>query len=172
MSAKIRALQEAKYSRLEAQIDIDEADEKIASDGMNQFDVRRELLLRQKAKDQMTFTDKLINDALAELNTLYKHFKALPKFTREQFEAGERQHFAERLRRQTYLNGAQQSIVNMETDMAALLDYQTVVAQIENIDSTTMARLLDQLSNLKENHKGGFKEPLKFTNSHGEGSGY
>ena len=61
-----------------------------------------------------------MNDALTELNILYHHFKALPRYTREQFEQGERQHFEVKLQRQAVgMQGALEALENMNTDMPA-----------------------------------------------------
>lgn len=112
MSAKLRALNEAKYGRMKEDIDIDELREKIASIDTSKWDkARAEIDIMQKLENR-TYTDKLINDALAELSLLYKHFKSLPKFTREQFEAGERRHFEQSLQRQVLgLAGAKESLM-------------------------------------------------------------
>lgn len=129
MSAKIQALQEAKFSRLNHQIDLDEIDEKIANGELNKFDVRREGVKREKAKAEIQYGDKLINDAIVELNVLYKHFKALPKFTREEFEAGEYVHFTRRMERQHKLSGDQQSVVNMNEDIKSLLKFEEITSK-------------------------------------------
>ena len=71
------------------------------------------------------YTDKLINDALQELNILYHHFKALPRYTREEFEAGEAAHFTEKLTRQIQgVQGAQEALVNMAQDMPKFFEIE------------------------------------------------
>lgn len=124
MMNKIQALRGAKYTRLEAVIDIEEMDEKIVSGNLDKYEIRREKLKRQKIKDEIPYADKLINDALVELNILYKHFKALPKYTREEFEAGEHQHYTLRLERDLVESATQQSLTNMKKDIENLLQIE------------------------------------------------
>lgn len=100
MSNRLRALQEAKFSRLREDVDIDELRAKLEDTELSIFDRRRaEIDIQQKLSNR-NYIDKLINDAIAELNVLYFHFKRLPKFTREQFEANEKAYFKESLSRQ------------------------------------------------------------------------
>ena len=151
MSDKIRSLREAKFKQKEFEIDRDEAAAKLESGELSEFDQRREQLKMERAEAELPFTKKLINDALVELNLLYKHFKALPKFTREQFEAGEQMHYIERLARQHHLSGNQLSLYNIEHDLDALLKYEAVTECIESADSETLAQLREQLPNVKAN---------------------
>lgn len=124
MMSKISAVRSAKFSRLENEIDLDEIADKIANGNLNEFDVRREKLKQQKLDEEKGFSDKLIHDALVELNLLYKHFKALPRFTREEFEAAEHTHFTLRLNRDLQLNASEQSLMDMEYDMQNLLSHE------------------------------------------------
>lgn len=151
MFNRIRALQEAKYKLIEYQIAIDEADEKITTGELNAFDIRRENLIRLRAKEGKSGSDKLINDALVELSVLYKHFKSLPKFTREQFEAGEQRHFVERLTRQHHLSGDEQSLANMDTDFPALLNFEKSTAELDHIEDAQLEELHKQLPNIEAN---------------------
>lgn len=114
MHNRLRALQEAKFSRLRQDVDIDEARAKLQSLTVNKFDKRRAEIDIQEKQAARSFTDKLINDAVAELNVLYRYFKKLPRYSREQFEAGEEEYFNKSLTRQ--LNGvvgAAESLANM-----------------------------------------------------------
>jgi hypothetical protein len=128
MHSKIAALKEAKYGRLKEEIDIEELQAKIDNPDTNTYDRRRAQLDIQQKLDHHSFTDKLINDALSELNLLYKHFQAMPRYTREQFEQGERIHFEQKLTRQIQgLAGAHESLINMTQDvntMQALIQEQ------------------------------------------------
>lgn len=137
MHAKLRALNEAKFGRMKEQVDIDEIDYKLANESLSPFDRRREEIKKQEILSRRAWTDKLINDAISELNVLYKHFKALPKYTREQFEEGERLHFEQRLNRQALgLEGAKESLINMNDDVRAIAQYEEKVAMLENNAST------------------------------------
>ena len=113
MSTKIRALKEAYFNLKKGDIDIEEMEEKLNSD-INKYEKKRlELDLLQKQENKQ-YTLKLINDAYAELNILYGVFNKLPKFTREEFENGERKHFEVELIRQAKgIAGALESLDNM-----------------------------------------------------------
>lgn len=149
MHAKLRALNEAKFGRMKEQVDLDEIDHKLNSGELNQFDRRREEIKKQQILSQRNWTDKLINDALSELNVLYKHFKALPKYTRDQFEQGEKLHYEQRLNRQVLgLEGAKESLINMNEDIRAIKNYEEQVLQLENASSEQLLQLSFGLNNL------------------------
>jgi len=151
MSNRIQALQEAKFSMANYQIDLDEINAKIEAGRLNQYDLRREDAKREKTKGEMAYSKKLINDAITELNVLYKHFKALPKFTREQFEAGERRHFTERLSRQDVLSANQQSLINMGEDTDALIAFEESASGFGEISDEQLAEWHKRLTNIREN---------------------
>lgn len=150
MHAKLRALNEAKFGRMKEEVDLDEIEHKLNSGELNQFDRRREEIKKQQILSQRNWTDKLINDAISELNVLYKHFKSLPKFTREQFEQGEKLHYEQRLNRQVLgLEGAKESLINMNEDIHAIKSYEEKVLQLENTsNSDDLLKLSYGLSNL------------------------
>lgn len=121
MHNRLRALREAQFNRMREDVDIDELRAKLKLSETNVFDRRRYEIDIQEKLANRAFTDKLINDAIAELNVLYHHFKRLPRFTRQQFEAGEHKYFAESLTRQTKgIVGAAESLANMTTPTPAL----------------------------------------------------
>lgn len=121
MNNRLRALQEARFSRMREDVDIDELRAKLSLSETNKFDRRRyEIDIQQKLSNR-AFTEKLINDAIAELNVLYHHFKRLPKFSRKEFEAAEHKYFGESLTRQIKgIVGAQESLANMTKPTPAL----------------------------------------------------
>ena len=149
MHAKLRALDEARFGMMKEQVDLDEIDHKLAHGDLNEFDRRRELIKREEILSRRSWTNKLINDAIAELNVLYKHFKNLPKFTREQFEAGERVHFEQRLNRAALgLEGAKESLINIKDDLPAIAKYEQDVARLENLSDTQLLMLVNSMPNL------------------------
>jgi hypothetical protein len=121
MHNRLRALREAQFSRMREEIDLDELRAKLQLGEYNKFDKRRfEVDIQQKLSSR-AFTEKLINDAIAELNVLYHHFKRLPRFTREQFEAAESTYFEESLTRQVKgIVGAAESLTNMTSPTPAI----------------------------------------------------
>jgi len=121
MNNRLRALREAQFGRMREDIDIEEMEEQLKAYGLSKYSKRRlEIDIQQKLSNR-AFTDKLINDAIKELNVLYYHFKRLPRFTREQFEAAEGKYFIESLNRQVKgIVGANESLTNMTVPMPSL----------------------------------------------------
>lgn len=120
MTNRLRALREAQFARMREDVDIDEMRYKLETEP-DPFERRRLHINIEEKLCARAFTDKLINDALAELNVLYHHFQRLPRFTRQQFEAAEASYFEQSLTRQLHgMVGAAESLANMSEDYPAL----------------------------------------------------
>lgn len=153
MMAKLRALNEARFGKMKEQIDLDEIEYKLSSNTLNEFDRRREEIKKQEILSHRAWTDKLINDAINELNTLYKHFKSLPRYTREQFEAGEKLHFEQRLNRNVLgIDGAKESLINMHDDIKALENFEKEFKKIETPQISYDQLNMASLTNLLKQH--------------------
>lgn len=114
MFAKIRAVKEALYGLQLADIDIEENEHKAARPEASPFERRRLAIENAKLRESRKWTEKLLNDALRELECLYGEFKKYPRYTREQFEEEERLHFTARLQQQIATGGgAAESLANM-----------------------------------------------------------
>ena len=126
MNSKIQAIQELKFGRQLEDIDIDEYHCVLNDTEAKSFEKRRAEVEIAKIESKRLYTDKLLNDAISELNFMYKEFKLYPKYTREQFEAEESEHFEKRLTRQIQQqgNGAIESLAHMEEfpEFVALVD--------------------------------------------------
>lgn len=123
MHNRLRALREAQFHRMREDVDIDELRHQIHHDPtLSPWDIRRKEITIQEKLSNRSFTDKLINDAIKELNVLYFHFQRLPRFTREQFEAAEAAYFEQSLTRQLQgVVGAAESLANMHHATPALI---------------------------------------------------
>ena len=131
MHSKVQAILEAKHGQAKEDIDIEELQAKIANPDTSDFDRRRARLDIDFKLANRPYTDKLMNDALTELNLLYSHFKALPRYTREQFELAEKTHFEIKLDRQLRgVTGAAEALINMQQDLPALTSYETEVIKL------------------------------------------
>lgn len=129
MFAKIRAVKEALYGAQLQDIDIEEGEYKAAQPGMSDFDKRRLAIENAKLLESRKWTEKLLNDALRELDSLYQEFKKYPKYTREQFESEEQIHFHQRLTRQVEgIDGARDSLSNMLEDRQIMDRFLTDMA--------------------------------------------
>lgn len=142
MSAKIRALKEARYSLQLDDIEIEELRHKISLPATSDFDRRRHEVEINKRMDSRSWTAKLVNDAIVELEYLHAEFKKFPRYTREEFEKEEMSHFAARLSRQANgVEGASESLHNMAMDALMMekmisgeiaLDGEQHIAQMRN----------------------------------------
>lgn len=125
MNKKLIAVQEALISKEMEQLEEDELRYKISNPESTPFEVRRAELELKRMQVNRPFSDKLLNDALKELNILYKHFKALPKYTREEFEAGEERHHTEKNTRVMLgKSGSVEALENMQTDIHNITSFE------------------------------------------------
>jgi hypothetical protein len=139
---RLSALNKSKFDEMKQQIELDKIDYQLQDPDLDQFERRKLLVDREEINSSQYWREKLKNDAIVELNILYKHFKALPKYTREQFEEGERLHFDQRLNRQALgLEGAKESLINMNEDMLAISNYEEQVLKLGNEIDTKMLAL-------------------------------
>ena len=155
MHKKLIAVQETLIGKEMEQVEEDELRYKIESSEYNQFEKRKFELELKKKQIYKPFRDKLLNDALKELNVLYKHFKSLPKYTREQFEAGEKRHFLEDLNRQVQgITGAKQSLVNMVDDITSIENFEKEFQLLsKNYDTQMLSEFTDNtLTNVIKEH--------------------
>lgn len=130
---KLLVVQEYVYnSRIE---EIKEMKLRSEIEAMDKDDPEREIKEIELAKRNMhkPFQKKLFNDAIHELNILYHHFKALPKYTREEFEAGEKRYYLESLNRQRLeLTGPKEALINMLDDSKNIKQYEDAFKLIAN----------------------------------------
>lgn len=118
---KLQALQEHEVARQLEEVDRDEHLATINDPDASEFDKRRARLKIQKIDVAKPYMDKLIRDSMADVTYCYELFKRFPKYTNEQFEAGEERHFLERCFRQTAeMSGPVESLVNMNRDLQSL----------------------------------------------------
>jgi hypothetical protein len=132
------------------QVDLDEIEYNLQHANLNEFQKRREVLKREQIELDNEWLNKLINDAIVELDVLYSHYQKFPKYTREQFEAAERKHYEQRLNRQAFgLEGAAASIINMNEDLPAFQQFEEKIQKLslENKDLQTIGLITDAMTN-------------------------
>jgi hypothetical protein len=163
---KINAIRENIIATKLNEIDIEELQEKLLDENLGKFDRRRMELDLIKKTSGKKWVDKMMNDALKELDSLYVEFVKYPKYTRELFEIEESHHFDKRFVAQleTRGNGSLESILQVQSDPIfekQLLDVKEVINQLDDInkiDAETIKRinfimdkpLLPQLGNAQE----------------------
>jgi cell fate (sporulation/competence/biofilm development) regulator YmcA (YheA/YmcA/DUF963 family) len=129
--SKLRALQENYFNERLNDIKIGELQELIDSPDTSKWDKMRHQVEIDRILSGNSYMEKLKNDAMREIACLYSHLEKLPEYTREEFEAGELQHFIETSKRQVNnVTGGHESLVNMLKDVPALEAYKEAVAQI------------------------------------------
>lgn len=128
MFNRIAAIKELKFSRMLEAVDIEEKQAEIDNPGTSPFDVKRRKIELEQIADRQVQTDKLLNDAIKELNCLYSEFKKFPTYTRLQFEAEEEQHFIMKLQHKD--NSA--LAMNMVNSFDAMLEHTKEYLKLEN----------------------------------------
>lgn len=121
MFAKIRAVQECLLNRERSNIDIEEMEHKIGLPETSDYDRRRLRVDILRIRNNESWENKLLHDALHELDCLYSEFKAMPSFTRSAFEAEEHKHFELKLSRAMKVSGPAEALMNMTLDARKML---------------------------------------------------
>lgn len=99
LSARIRALKELEFSMEKMAVDIEEIDHKLTVE-QNPFELKRLDIQKREKLGGLAYTEKLTADALYEIEYLRGIMAKLPKLSRSEFEAQEKQYFVESLTRQ------------------------------------------------------------------------
>jgi hypothetical protein len=154
MHSKLQALRHNLFAERKRDIQLGELHEKLEASGVSKWDKMRAQIEIEEIESGISYTEKLKNDAIKELECLYKHFKSLPRFTRKQFEDAEANHFQERLKRQASgISGASESLVNISEDIPALIQYEEKVLSLSVQDSQTLELLRLAMPNQLQNVK-------------------
>lgn len=148
---RLSALISAKYSKLRADIDLEELEWKLKNTQLDQFERRRLELDIEESRQKLPFSQKLINDALAECEYLYSVFKKFPRYTREEFEAEEEKYFVEMSKRQVAgITGARESLMNITYDSKA---FEEFFLEVQNGNYQAALDKMGNTLNLEHNTK-------------------
>jgi len=127
---RVNALREAYYNLQREDIDLAEMGEKLSGDELGKYERARMLVDREQKLSQRRDTQKMVDDALHEVNTLIALWREVPHPTREQFEAEEPIHFQKSLQRQALgITGALESLA----DMGLAVNQKGELQPIENV---------------------------------------
>jgi hypothetical protein len=122
---------------------IEELIEKMNDDSQSQVERKKAEIELKKIARNKPYVIKLLNDAIVEINLLFSHFKTYPRYTREEFEAGEFRHYLERSKRQSIgIDGGKESIVNMLHDYKNIETFKEKVAELTD----SQRHLLEQIT--------------------------
>lgn len=90
---------------------------------------------------------KKITDQTAEATLLYRHFCKYPRYTRAQFEAGERLHYEQRLTRQIMgIDGSKDAYLNMNDDVRTMENFTAMYARLTEVERSEMLNDLSRKS--------------------------
>lgn len=112
INRKLQALQECEFRRQRLEIDMEEIASRLSEDmkwdRMSVFDERRARIDLDEKQYALNTEVKLIEDALIEIEVYRDELSRLPKFSRDEFERGEKQYWINRL-----LGDAQRQMISM-----------------------------------------------------------
>jgi hypothetical protein len=111
---KILTLNETYYNQLKFKVDLDELQEKISDPATEKYARRRMEIDYEQKISQQRDNEKLLIDAIHEVELLYSFWQKLPHPTRAEFEAAEEDYFKISLTKQVLgIDGAVGSLENM-----------------------------------------------------------
>lgn len=150
---RIAALKECYYSLQLEDIDIAEMEYKMTSDRYSRFAKQRYALKIEQKKVNRISTQKMIEDCIQEIETLYSAFQSLPKMNRIEFENEERKHFELKLAKDALIAiqfggaaGAVQSLDAMGADEFLKLALENPESVSEKIkDARTTMGFIEKL---------------------------
>jgi hypothetical protein len=130
ISSKLNAVKELKYNRELEQIKLDKWNYQLTTD-IDEFKKRKLQAKITHKLETREYTDKLLNDALVEIDFLYNKLVEYPVYTREQFELEEYKYFEAKLLTQitTGNNGSLISLKNMNSPLYSQLATNTIKQQ-------------------------------------------
>ena len=117
LRTKERALKECEFRRRKLEIDREEKVEKLCSLKENSYERRRLEIEVEEIDYNTSLENDLIEDCAVEIATYRKILEGLPEFTRDDFEASEKQYWLQRL-----LGDANKEMVSIGTVSKGTLD--------------------------------------------------
>lgn len=137
-------LRQVKYEETLQNIEIEQLKEQIENEETNKYERKKAEAKLQLILANKNWSKKIVLDSIKQLEVYYKHFEALPKYTREQFEKAEQIYFEQSQRRiMLGIVGAKESIMNM-------VDDKKTIENIENMWNCLPAEkrqeMLEQIS--------------------------
>lgn len=146
-------LNNLKYAEQLKQIEILELQEKIDDENTPKFERMKTQVKLEQLQIPNKWNEKLVEDQIHQANLYYKHFKAFPNYTREQFEKEEPLYFEQSQRRQLLgITGAKESIMNMMDDKKTMDQFEKLWLELpidqkekmlEDITKQSMASLIE-----------------------------
>lgn len=152
-------LNNIKYAEKLKQIEILELQEKINDESISKFERMKAEVKLEQLQSKNIWNEKLVSDQIHQANLYYKHFKAFPKYTRDQFEKEEFLYFEQSLRRQILgITGAKESIMNMMDDKQTIQNFEQMLLEIpedekEKLLGEITKRAMASLIEFKQNHE-------------------
>lgn len=154
LHSKLSALSGMDLDRKKQDITISELKHKIENTEASIFDKQRWQLDIDTILSSRVWQEKLKLDAIIELGLLYKHFKALPRYTREEFEAAEHQYYQQNLQRKVRgIEGAVEALINMNEDTKALEKFEEALKELPPAEARMVLSNIIPIEKNKEESK-------------------
>lgn len=146
MHSKLTALKAHINQMKLNEINLDEITHKINDPDCDQFERQRLVIQRSQIEDMRNWNLKLRDDLIHQLEVLYTNFKQFPRYTREQFEAAEKNHFEQLMHRKINgLEGAAEALINMTDDVPAFENFKQALSLVPPTElNTTLLSDLQQ----------------------------
>ena len=155
MHSLLRSVIERIWEEEADELYMEQLKEEINNPSLSKLEKLRKEIELKKATMNIFSHKKTLHDALCELNILYKHYQSLPRYTREQFEAGEYRHYHERSLRGAHdLVSYKESLVNMEVDIKNILNFEEKYKLLPDYEKHRVTELAELT------HKSVFSEDV------------
>jgi hypothetical protein len=152
MFALIEKIKDLITSQELLNIDKEELEEKYNAQNTDKYEKRRLEIKLKKINSNDFWFKKGLKESIEELNDYYSYYKALPKYTKQQFEDAEENYFIQSLNRKASgFSGAVESLVSMKEDLPALNQFIEKHLALADSSSETLKSLrLNMLNQIKE----------------------
>jgi hypothetical protein len=155
--SKVQTLKDFEYNKQLVDIKLEELRYQIDNEDISIFEKRRKEIEINRILDGADYQEKLKNDAIVELNVLYSHFKKMPKYTRAQFEAGEKHHYEQLMHRKLKgITSETEALINIEEDLKAITNFENAYHSLPDNEKSLQ---LENLSNEVLTNKLQIVEP-------------
>lgn len=137
LSSKLRALNETRHSIIKENIDIEELEHMIEMEQVkeypNEFEIRRWRADIEFKLSNRKHLDKLVKDCIVDVQHLYNRMRNFHAYTRDEFEAEEREHYKIRLAKQALgITGPMESLDNMGERIGSTEDLKALAESKSN----------------------------------------
>ena len=152
LSNLLQSLKSIEYAKKLYAINREEKLEKLNDVNTNKWEKKRLQLELDSMESNSYSEQKSLKDTLRQLNLLYAEFKKFPKYTREQFEAAEENHYTQSMERMVKgIQGPVENLINIVDDMPALERFKNNYLGLSEADDKKLEELRLSMDNQLKN---------------------